>query len=400
MDSQKYNNRKIYSLRDVSESICNVIAQNYTKDFYVVAEISKLNYYPHSGHCYPDLVERHNNIIQAQIRSIIWSKDYERITQKFKEITGNHLTDGLKILCLATLSYHPNHGLSLTIKDIIPEFSLGETVKEKEKTIKRLKDEHLFDLNKQKDLPLFPKRMAIISVSTSKGYHDYMQMMKPYEEKYHLLQPLFPALLQGDGAVSSIMKQLDIIRTYSTFFDLVLILRGGGGDIGLNCYDHYDLAKSVASFPIPVITGIGHATNQTVVDMVAKHSGITPTDTAHFIIQIIDQYIYQLNEYESLIKQISKKNIALAYKQCDDISTKINLLSHQIIKQQKEKLVGMEEKIKLLDPVNVLKRGYSITRHQHQAISNTGLLKKDDIIETILYQGEIISKIEKIKTMK
>ena len=294
----EYQNKqqKYYSLSELTGSIRKVIAKTYTSAYWVKTEIAKLNFYPYSGHCYPDLVEKQNNKVVAQIRATIWAGTYELISKKFKKVTGELLDSGITILFLVKVVYHEQHGLSLNILDIEPSFTLGKMVLEKQATIERLKRESLFDQNRYLPFPLLAKRIAVISVETSKGYHDFLNIIEKNRYGYHFEHSLFPSLLQGDGAVASITGQLKNIAQQAQLFDVVVIIRGGGGDVGLSVYDQYKLAREVAAFPLPVITGIGHSTNETVVEMVAFANKITPTDVAYFLIEQFESFHVRVHE--------------------------------------------------------------------------------------------------------
>lgn len=247
--------------------------------------MNKLNYYKHSGHCYPDLVEKKDGKVIAQIRANLWKFDYFRINNNFLKVLKEPLKDGIKILFQAKITFDPVYGLSLNILDIDPSFTLGDLEKEKQETILRLQEEHLFDKNKKLDFPLLPQNVAIISVETSKGYADFLRVIENNSWGYRFFHMLFPSILQGEKAVDGIIGQLERIKKVNHHFDVVAIIRGGGGDVGLSCYNHYDMARAIAEFPLPVITGIGHATNETVAEMVGFENGITPTKVAEFLIQ-------------------------------------------------------------------------------------------------------------------
>ena len=296
--------RKIYTLSDLGRSLRSVIEKNYTTGYWIKAEIAKLNYYPRSGHCYPELVDKTGSTINAQMRAILWGADYNRLNKAFIKVTSSPLEEGMQILFLATLSFHPVHGLSLQIRDIEPAFTLGEMAMEKTRVVDQLKKEGIFEKNKTLPLALLPKRIAVISVETSKGYQDFLKIFKEKAGKYAIWHYLFPSVLQGDKAAEGLISQLRIIRKITARFDMVAIIRGGGGDIGLNCYDDYGLAREIAMFPLPVITGIGHSTNETVAEMVAWNNKITPTDVAYFVIEKFEQYRQRV---ETAAKTLSAK---------------------------------------------------------------------------------------------
>ncbi len=297
--------RHIYSLFEISESIRKVISNAFTGYYWVKAEIVKLNYYPKSGHCYPDLVEKENGKIKAQIRANIWSTHFIKINNKFQAVTGTSLNSGMHVLFLAKVVFHGQYGLSLNILDIEPSFTLGEMAREKQVTIHRLHKEGLFLKNKNLAFPLLPKRVAVISIETSKGYSDFINIIDNNQYNYVFEHKLFSALLQGDSAVRSIKHQLHSIAEHAHLFDVVCIIRGGGGDVGLNAYDSYELAREFALCPLPVIAGIGHSTNETVVQMVAFANKITPTEAGHFLVQQFMNFEGRLLEAEEKLSKLA-----------------------------------------------------------------------------------------------
>ncbi len=455
--------KKYYSLLEITQSLESVIRKTYTKAYWVKAEIAKLNLYTHSGHCYPELVEKQDGKVLAQMRSTIWAGNFERITKKFREVTREELKTGMTVLLLGKINFHPVHGLALNITDIEPSFTLGEMAREKTASIIRLKKEGVFDSNRQLALPLLPKRIAIISVDTSKGYGDFTQIIDNNSWAYAFFHLLFPALLQGEGAVRSIREQLRRIRKVSRHFDLVVIIRGGGGDIGLSSYDNYELAKAVATFPLPVLTGIGHATNETVVEMVAHTNKITPSELAGFLIQQFHNFSVRIAEAQSaltawagqilqeesrrldgdirdfsrlsrqlllsrqqalagLARQVEKSSRESLYSQGSLLShlrsrlgfkplqliqeerarlvqteKELDIFSRQELKSARATLDLLEGKISLLKPVNVLKRGYSITTLNGKPLRDTAVLAVNDLVETRIFKGKFKSKIESVE---
>jgi exodeoxyribonuclease VII large subunit len=300
---------KIFSLLEVTRSIQKTLSERYSSSFWVKAEMNKLNSYPHSGHCYPDLVEKKDGKVIAQIRSTLWKDDYFRINHNFLRVVKTPLKDGINMLFCARINFDPVHGLSLNIIDIDPSFSLGELEREKQETIEKLKNELIFDRNKSVELPLVPKRIAIISVQTSKGYADFQNVIGNNNWGYTFFHVLFPSLLQGEKAVDSILYQLNRIRKVVRHFDVVAIIRGGGGEVGLSCFNDYSLSREIALFPIPVITGIGHATNETVVEMIAHKNAITPTDLANYLIERFHEFAGPVHQAEEIIVDKAKRMI-------------------------------------------------------------------------------------------
>ncbi len=327
--------RKIYNLLDISNSLKSVIAKTYARYYWIKAEIIKLNYYSKSGHCYPDLAEKSGGIIKAQMRSTIWADNYIQISRNFKEITKEKLDEGMTILFRAKLSFHPLHGLSLNIVEIEPSFTLGVMAMEKQNTIDKLKKEGIFDLNKKLAFPLIPKRIAVISVDTSKGYNDFINIIDKNQWNYKFSHVLYPALLQGDKAVNSIRKQFDFIKQNINDFDIAVLIRGGGGDIGLNCYDNVELAREVALFPIPIITGIGHSTNTTVVEMIANKNKITPTDLAYELIQSFHNFYARIEFAQNKIVELCQNLISFESNRYANSIKDIKSISINLVERNK-----------------------------------------------------------------
>jgi exodeoxyribonuclease VII large subunit len=435
--AEKVNDRTVFSLLEVTESIRKVMNERYKSSFWVKAEMNKLNFYRHSGHCYPELVEKKDGKVIAQIKSYIWKEDYFRINSKFVNVLNEPLKDGIKILFQAKITFDPSHGLSLWIMDIDPAYTLGDLEREKQETVKRLKAENIFDRNKTLNFPLLPQRIAIISVETSKGYADFIKVIGTNSWGYRFFHYLFPSLLQGDNAVKNIIDQLRKIRKVKHHFDVVAIIRGGGGDIGLSCFNSYQLAREIALFPIPVITGIGHATNETVTEMIAFSNAITPTKLAEYLLQKFHNFSIPVQNAE---KKIIEKSMRLLgetkmrfvaemklFRSVTDnmlLSNGNDLKTYNaniakgvttfcnvkkiMIRQLKERLQlqsllttkntvaelnGIEKNVANMSPANVLKRGYSITLFNGKSVKDISQIKDGDSLNTIVHEGNIISTV-------
>ncbi|MDR0971479.1 MAG: exodeoxyribonuclease VII large subunit [Bacteroidales bacterium] len=369
------NGIKYFSLLEALHSIQATLLNRYTSSFWVKAEMLKLNHYEHSGHCYPDLVEKTNNRIVAQTRAIIWKDDFIRINRRFIETIKEPVKDGISVLIYCRINFDPLYGLSLRIIDMDPSLYLGELEKEKMETIAKIKKEGLWNKNKELPFALLPKRLAIISVKSSKGYSDFLNIIYKEKENFSIFTYIFPSLLQGDHAVESILMALNNIEIVKHHFDCVLLIRGGGGDIGLSCYNNYELVKRIATFPIPVLTGIGHSTNETVCEMVSFQSTITPTNLADFIISKFKNFNNNLN----------------------NIRQNIVLIAKDRMEREKQRLSQYEKTLELLNPKNLLKRGYTITLMNNEIIKSLSKLKEGDSITTLMEDGEIESTIKKIK---
>lgn len=325
--------KKAYSLFEISESIRKVISERYTSRFWVKAEMNKLNLYSKTGHCYPELVQKDKEKIVAEFRAVMWRNDYARINAQFMQRVQEPLRDGIKILFETSISYDAQYGITLRIHDIDINYTIGDLEAEKQASIARLQSEGIFNRNKTVAHALLPRRIAIISVDTSKGYADFMQILAQQSERFGIFHMLFPALLQGDKAVASIIEQLNRIRKVAHHFDLVAIIRGGGGEVGLTCFNHFDLAKCIAGFPLPVYTGIGHATNETVCEMVSHFNGITPTKVAEHILQQFESFEQQVKHAEQTICSVAVNLIAGQKKE-------LNLMS-RLLQQSAARHTGM-----------------------------------------------------------
>lgn len=415
---EKTEDKTVYSLLEVLESVRRTLGERYGSPFWVKAEMNKLNHYVHSGHCYPELLEKKEGRVVAQIKANLWKEDYLRINDHFLRLLKEPLKEGIFILFQARISFDPVYGLSLRILEIDPVFSLGELEREKQETIERLRKEGIFDTNKQRRLPAVPQRIAVISVETSKGFADFRKMIEHNEWRYSFFTMLFPSLLQGEKVTASIIRQLEKIRLVQHHFDAVAIIRGGGGDIGLAGYNRYELAREVALFPLPVITGIGHATNETVTEMVSFRNCITPTDLAGFLIQQFHNAAVPVEEARQILLRESRKMLrdakdrlgekaggfrdatmrylTLSSGHLSRLASGLRGFTGFLIRGNQERLTSLVRQVELLDPERILARGYSITRQRGKVILNAGEVKQDDVLETTVYKGTIISTANKI----
>lgn len=381
-------------MKEVASSVKRTLNARYGSSFWVKAEMIKLNHYPYSGHAFPDLIEKQDDVIVAQMRAVIWSADFKRIRDKFRSCGLADLSDGITILFRASILFDEFYGLSLRIIDIDTSFTLGEMEKQRMLCIERLKAEGIYSLNSSLSLPAVPKRFAIVSVGSSKGYNDFMQIVRKHSSRFAIFTHLFPSLLQGDGAINSISEALDRINDVADCFDAVLIIRGGGGDVGLNCYNHYNLCRAVALCKLPVLTGIGHASNQTVAEQIAWRNFITPTDLADFLFSGFNNaYLEVLN----LSKQLKSNADSILNTNNERVKMLSESLKHKIenrILSEKERLQMIERYIRLLDPSLLLQKGYSMTYLNGVLVSSVKDLKSGDEIVTRFSDGEIVSKLK------
>jgi exodeoxyribonuclease VII large subunit len=282
------------TLVELNRKIKDTLNDHLSPTYWVVAEISDLKGSP-KGHAYLELVEKTGAYISAKLRANIWSYSYRTIAGKFQAVTGQPLQNGMKILAMVSIQFHEIYGLSLNIQEIDPSFTVGERARKKQEVIDRLTKDGLMDMNKQYALPTVPQHVAIISSSTAAGFGDFIDQIKNNKSHYAIHWQLFPAVMQGNEAVPSIIQALEDIANASPPFQLVAIIRGGGAQLDMDCYDDYELAKAIAHLRIPVITGIGHERDECVADLVAHTKIKTPTAVAEFILSGFRDFEDKLN---------------------------------------------------------------------------------------------------------
>ncbi|MDQ3395446.1 MAG: exodeoxyribonuclease VII large subunit, partial [Bacteroidota bacterium] len=346
----------------------------------------------------------------------------------------------MKILAQVAVSFHEVYGISLNVKDIDPNFTLGERSLKKQRVITQLKEEGVFSMNRELDLPLVPQRIAVISSPSAAGYEDFMMHLEknPYNYKFDIT--LFKALMQGGEAKTSIINALLKAHESIEDFDLLVVIRGGGAQVDLDCFDTYELASHIAQFPIPVVTGIGHERDETVVDLVAHTKMKTPTAVAEFLlggVRVFDDKLsgllfrvqdyasaymkeqnYLLNDLAQNIRfssknllneskhKISQLQNGLSYIYKSQVKAQANRLENikerlvsevrNNIKNEQLNIQNFETNIKLLDPENIFKRGYSVTKINNININKVDSIHQDDIITSETLKWLINSKVNEI----
>jgi exodeoxyribonuclease VII large subunit len=412
------NRKTTLRLFELNSIIKNVISSALPDTYWVVAEIAeaKLN---QKGHCYVELVEKDDSKIIAQVKANIWAYEYRKLSHKFQAATNESLKPGMKVLLLVAVNFHEVYGLSLNVKDIDPAYTMGEMAMKKREVIERLTKEGLLSLNKSLSLPVVPQRIAVISSPTAAGYGDFFDQLDNNLYGYTFVHTLFPALMQGAEAEESIIAALKLVRQKRDMFDVLVIIRGGGSVIDLNCFDSYNLASQVAKFPLPVITGIGHEKDDTVVDMTAHTKMKTPTAVAEFLISGLRSFEENIIEMQNRVVKYTERIIRDENYTLKTLSQRLNFVAIQLttslqsnvegiekdirnlVKQFMQnalsRLENLEKVVRLLDPVNVLRRGYSITHHKGKVLKDVSLLRKGDDIETRLFNGIINSVVENAK---
>lgn len=393
------------------------LENNLEPSYWVIGEISELRL-NQKGHCYMELVEKENNSIQAKIRANIWSYTYRTISSQFESATGTPLKAGIKVLFNVSINFHEVYGMSVTVNDLDPNYTIGERSRLREETIKKLNEAGLTDRNKSLSLPDVPQHIAIISSDSAAGYGDFMNQLKENPRGYHFHTELFTALMQGNEAVISIRKALKAIHESNSHFDTVVLIRGGGAQADLDCFDTFELARAIALFPLPVLAGIGHERDQTVADFVAHTSLKTPTAVAEFLISgmerfndLLHEYIYRIEKvFEQKLNIEQHKLLHLSHQveqgafrilknyehQLKEKSLTLNYTVKRFFERQSSQLNALEKQIDLIDPETIFKRGYSITLKDGKSIANQKVAI-GDLLETRTSKKNLKSKVTAIE---
>jgi exodeoxyribonuclease VII large subunit len=428
------------SISQLTEQIRLTLEQELEPVYWVVGELSDFRQAP-QGHVYFELVEKQGNQILAKIRANLWQFTYRSVAAKFQSITGTSLKNGMKVLAQVAVTYHPVYGLSINVKDIDPSFSLGERARIRQETIDRLTKEGLIQLNARFPLPPVVQRIAVISSATAAGYGDFVNQIEKNTYGYKVYHKLFNSLMQGNDAVASLLSALERVKSEleRLKFEAVVIIRGGGAQLDLDCFDEYVLGAAIANFPLPIFTGIGHERDETVADLVAHTRLKTPTAVAEFLLsgfrefeenlvnmlQRLDRSTRQqlreeenkLHQYALRAKSLSKNRISLEIEKIKNRTNRIESASknqvriqaynletlekslkrslNSFLMKQNEKLISQETLLRQLDPDSIMKRGYSRTELDGKPI-HLVRAKVGDQMETFTQNQKISSKITEI----
>jgi exodeoxyribonuclease VII large subunit len=384
--------------------------------YWVIAEISEIkeNY---NGHCYLELVEKHPDeiSIRSRIKAVIWSSRHRFIKSFFENSTGESLRAGMKILIRVKIDYHEIYGLSLVINDIDPAFTIGEMALKRQQILKKLEDEGVLTMNRDLIFPVVPQRIAVISSANAAGYTDFIRHLKENSFGYVFYTVLIETPMQGRETESGLINALDRIASHLDKFDLAVIIRGGGSQTDLSWFDNYNIAYYITQFPLPVITGIGHEKDLSVTDIVAHRSLKTPTAVADYLIECMNNTENHLIDLSNeitdrsmlLLEECKNKTETARLRLIPLARTKL-LLNGTILIRNKEilasfsknrlsnisnRLAGFNNTLKILDPENVLKRGYTITSMNGRILKKCNKIKKDDVLETKFIDGSVSSKV-------
>ncbi len=416
----------------------DVVELGMPGSYWVEAELSEVR--ERSGHCYMELVQKDltGNSTVARASARCWRSTWASVRPGFEQVTGEHFRAGLKVLLQVHAQFHENFGFSWIVTDIDPAYTLGDMARRRQEIIRILKEEGVFDLNKELCLSLFASRIAVVSSESAAGYGDFCNQLDTNAYGFAFSVRLFPAVMQGERTEGSIISALDAINSEADDFDCVVIIRGGGAVSDLSAFDSLALAENVANFPLPVITGIGHERDESVLDMVANKRVKTPTAAAALLIENLKHTydrIVQAQErisvsvsrrmdYErvrlervsgripvlfSLVKTRQQARIDSLFARVgaaagrivaeerlrlDRLSVALAPAVRQRLSAENHRLELLGQRISAVDPAILLRRGYSITLHNGRAVYSPGQLSDGDVIETRLAEGNVRSVVK------
>jgi len=427
------------TLSELNEQVSEAINHWLPDTYWIQAETSDVRVNASSGHCYLEFVEKDHQSgqIVARARGTIWAQTFYRLKDFFEETTGQTFVSGLKVLVNVSVEFHKLYGYSLNVLKIDPTYTIGDLIKRRMEIIQRLQTEGIFDLNRELPFPLLPQRIAIITSPTAAGYEDFVNQLVHNKFGYPFYLKLFPAIMQGEKTEVSVIEALDKVYDYAEHFDVVVIIRGGGAAADLHCFDSYLLASHCAQFPLPVITGIGHERDDTVVDIVAHTRLKTPTAVAAFLIERVDEQADELvslqqtmagqavammseaqmtlnclttqftAEVSALVEQnrsrlytlsrnltgvrlyVEKNNTVLR-----EIGEKVQHGIKAILTAKKQELNLYEQFLKLVSPEYILKKGYALIIKDGNTVKSAKALMAGDEITMRFADGERKAKIQ------
>ena len=432
---------KTLSLYELNSIVASVIDIDMSGDYWVVAEISELREV--RGHCYMELVEKDelSNTPIAKSSAKCWASRWSMLRPMFERITGQRLHAGMKVMLSVHAQFHAAYGFSWIVSDINPEYTMGDLARRRQQIVAQLKAEGVFDLQRELTLPLFAQRIAVVSSDGAAGYGDFCRQLADNSAHYIYKVELFEATMQGEAVEHSVIAALNRIYSRHDDFDVVVIIRGGGATSDLSGFDTLALAENVANFPLPVITGIGHDRDESILDMVAHTRVKTPTAAAQLLVDnlartesmidaarqsIVDSTQRRMQHervrMESLSARIpmmfslvktkevarvdmlsrrievaTQRRIATALMQIDNLQAKLQAAVNRQLVDARHRLQLIEQRVEAVNPERLLQRGYSITTYNGHAVRNAAELPEGAVVETRVEKGKFTSVVTKNK---
>ena len=424
---------KALTLYELNSLVRETIEEELHQEYWVEAELSEVREV--RGHCYMQLVQydrseeggkrkRYENTPIAQASAKCWQSSWQLLRPYFEKETGQRLHAGMKVLLQVYAQFHETYGFSWIVTDIDPTYTMGDMARKRQEIIRVLKEEGVFDLQKELPLPLFCQRIAVISSANAAGYGDFVNQLENNEYGFQFHTQLFPAVMQGEDVEKSVIAALEQIfrgsgdmeaRGNENTFDCVVIIRGGGATADLSGFDTLALAENVANFPLPIITGIGHERDESILDMVSHTRVKTPTAAAAFLIDHLKEVLEVLNDAQERITRYAQQKLSTLNAQLsvvaeaiprlfsvvktrqdarlDSMQEKMTMLIERRLETEQHRIQLVSEKVKSLDPTLLLRRGYSITLRNGKVVKDVSVLRAGDELETRLAHGSVRSKV-------
>ena len=383
---------KQYSLLELCEWIQDVVENELPDRYWVRAEIASMSV---RGHCYMELVEKsENGILAAKMRATCWSNVYALLSAYFAQETGQSLHVGLQVLLEVSVEYRAVYGLSLNVWSIDPTYTLGDLAKQRQATIRQLTEDGVMELQRALEVPSLPRRVAVISSADAAGYGDFCDQLKHNRFGFAFVTQLYPAVVQGDTAARSIINALGAIAAQEEEWDVVVIIRGGGASTDLSCFDDYMLASHCAQFPLPIVAGIGHTRDVSVVDMVVHTSVKTPTAAAEWLVERVAEQVERVGGLQLRLERAvqgavnKEKNRLVVYHQ------RMMSTVYQALAREKGKLNLWQKTVELHSPERIYRMGYSLTTVNGKVVRGAQDVAQGDVIETHLRDGVIQSEVK------
>ena len=377
------------SLSELCAELDQCIQQGLPGTYWVRAEIAQLT---DKGHCYLELVEKgEKGIFAAKIRATCWSNTWQLISAYFQQETGKRPEPGMQVLVEVSVDFHPIYGLSLNIRNIDPAFTLGDLARQRQLTLQQLEKDGVLDMNKSLSLPTVIRRIAVISAEDAAGYGDFCHQLTDNPYRLQFSTQLFPAVMQGEQAARSIINALSAIAGVADDFDSVVIIRGGGATTDLTCFDDYSLASHCAQFPLPILSGIGHTRDVSIVDMVVHQSLKTPTAVAEALIDHNARQLVRIDELRQRLAHVATQMVALRRRQIEQLRLTLQYTVSNTIQAELGKLRMFEQAIRLHSPEQIFRKGYSLTLCDGKVLRHAADVPAGTTITTVLADGELTS---------
>lgn len=392
MDNNMTDELKPLTLYALNSLVRATLNDGMSSRYWVTGELSEVRETA-TGHCYIELVQRDEATqeLVARARGTIWARTYSLLRPYFQQQTGQRFAVGLKVLLQVTVDFHELYGFALDVCDIEPAFTVGDMVRHRLQILNRLEQEGVLNLNKELPFPELPQRIAVISSSFAAGYGDFCHQLQNNPYGYVFYTRLFPAPMQGSKAEGGIIAALDKIAAEADVWDVVVIIRGGGATSDLACFDTYDLADNCAQFPLPIITGIGHRRDETLLDAVAHTAVKTPTAAAELLIHSVSAQAARIDELGRGIAAAVRSTLDASHRRLQAVVQRLPIATALYLQQQRHRLALWQQCIDGASPDRVLALGYSITTCGGRVVRSAADVKDGDIVVTRTAAGRFES---------